>query len=89
MNHAPKNGTLFLYTHGRLVRITGATESFSEANAICLADESESVIDTLGPLVLLAKQADTGIPFALPPSCFKESIGAHHDFNNPSARRGF
>jgi hypothetical protein len=89
MNHQPKNGTLFLYTHGRLVRITATAESFNEANALCLADESESVIDTLGPLVLLAKQADLGIPFTLPPSCFKESIGAHHAFSNPSARRGF
>lgn len=85
MNHQPKNGPLYIHIAGRLFLITATAQSQDEANSICLRDHTESVIDTMGPLVLLAKHADKGIAFkALYPLRFNPSQGAEHAFNNPS-----
>ena len=57
---APRNGHLYLHVMGRAVRILHVADSVDAANAAMLATPGLSLIDTLGPLYLLADKNDKG-----------------------------
>lgn len=61
---SPKNGPLFIRILGRLFQVTGIAESVDEANQVCFNDRSQSVIDSMGDLHILARHDDKGIPTA-------------------------
>ncbi len=58
----PANGPLYIRILGRLFKIVAIAESQHEANEAMFADHTLALIDTLGPLALLAKVDDKGIP---------------------------
>jgi hypothetical protein len=58
----PGNGPLYIRILGRLFAITHVAQSAHEANEICFRDPTQSVIDTLGDYVLLARVDDKGLP---------------------------
>lgn len=58
----PANGPLYVRILGRLFRIVAIAESQHEANELMFADRTLALIDTVGPLALLAKVDDKGTP---------------------------
>ena len=58
---APANGPLYIRILGRMFLVTGIAESRHEANDVCFRDATQSVIDTMGDLAILARADDKGI----------------------------